>query len=191
MTVWATRADQVDLRGPNPHDLARSHRFAKWRLAPDRSAPLRLAPDRFAGEPKGLRAGEDRFARLRRARDRSALLRLAPDRSAPSRLALYRSAPLRLAPDRLAPLRLAPVRLAPVRFAAASCARATPSLGGSRPSTVRAACTSAVGWGWSLGAGARLRPRRAGLLCSRTKALRTSTTVGWSRAESTAMRSRA
>src|SRR5664280_3182724 len=24
MTVWATRADQVDLRGPNPHDLARS-----------------------------------------------------------------------------------------------------------------------------------------------------------------------
>src|SRR5450759_5234289 len=32
MTVWATRADQVDLRGPNPHDLARSH------LGPD--APL-------------------------------------------------------------------------------------------------------------------------------------------------------
>src|SRR5450759_4778216 len=24
MTVWATRADQVNLRGPNPHDLARS-----------------------------------------------------------------------------------------------------------------------------------------------------------------------
>src|SRR5674536_65945 len=24
MTVWATRADQVDLRGPNPYDLARS-----------------------------------------------------------------------------------------------------------------------------------------------------------------------
>src|SRR5664280_2775344 len=24
MTVWAPRADQVDLRGPNPHDLARS-----------------------------------------------------------------------------------------------------------------------------------------------------------------------
>src|SRR5664280_2798266 len=24
MTVWAARADQVDLRGPNPHDLARS-----------------------------------------------------------------------------------------------------------------------------------------------------------------------
>src|SRR5664280_1065019 len=24
MTVWATRAYQVDLRGPNPHDLARS-----------------------------------------------------------------------------------------------------------------------------------------------------------------------
>src|SRR5664280_2692752 len=24
MTVWATRTDQVDLRGPNPHDLARS-----------------------------------------------------------------------------------------------------------------------------------------------------------------------
>src|SRR5664280_1126339 len=24
MTVWATRADQVDLRSPNPHDLARS-----------------------------------------------------------------------------------------------------------------------------------------------------------------------
>src|SRR5450756_304510 len=28
MTVWATRADQVDLRGPNPHDLARSHERA-------------------------------------------------------------------------------------------------------------------------------------------------------------------
>src|SRR5664280_1364849 len=28
MTVWATRADQVDLRGPNPHDLARSHHLA-------------------------------------------------------------------------------------------------------------------------------------------------------------------
>src|SRR5664280_961926 len=28
MTVWATRADQVDLRGPNPHDLARSPRTA-------------------------------------------------------------------------------------------------------------------------------------------------------------------
>src|SRR5664280_3260447 len=27
MTVWATRADQVDLRGPNPHDLARSRSF--------------------------------------------------------------------------------------------------------------------------------------------------------------------
>src|SRR5664280_2817505 len=27
MTVWATRADQVDLRGPNPHDLARSPHF--------------------------------------------------------------------------------------------------------------------------------------------------------------------
>src|SRR5664279_3236913 len=26
MTVWATRADQVDLRGPNPHDLARSRK---------------------------------------------------------------------------------------------------------------------------------------------------------------------
>src|SRR5664280_801575 len=26
MTVWAARADQVDLRGPNPHDLARSHK---------------------------------------------------------------------------------------------------------------------------------------------------------------------
>ena len=33
MTVWATRADQVDLRGPNPHDLARSRfleRTACW-----------------------------------------------------------------------------------------------------------------------------------------------------------------
>src|SRR5450759_1919513 len=28
MTVWATRADQVDLRGPNPHDLARSPSLA-------------------------------------------------------------------------------------------------------------------------------------------------------------------
>jgi len=33
MTVWATRADQVDLRGPNPPDLARSPTFgnrAHW-----------------------------------------------------------------------------------------------------------------------------------------------------------------
>src|SRR5664280_2533582 len=31
MTVWATRADQVDLRGPNPHDLARSPFIARRR----------------------------------------------------------------------------------------------------------------------------------------------------------------
>src|SRR5664279_3899031 len=30
MTVWATRADQVDLRGPNPHDLARSPMPSRW-----------------------------------------------------------------------------------------------------------------------------------------------------------------
>src|SRR5674536_398961 len=30
MTVWATRADQVDLRGPNPHDLARSPFSRPW-----------------------------------------------------------------------------------------------------------------------------------------------------------------
>src|SRR5664280_2064047 len=33
MTVWATRADQVDLRGPNPHDLARSRPLPAPRCA--------------------------------------------------------------------------------------------------------------------------------------------------------------
>src|SRR5664280_284918 len=32
MTVWATRADQVDLRGPNPPDLARSQQVFRSRV---------------------------------------------------------------------------------------------------------------------------------------------------------------
>src|SRR5664280_3067771 len=40
MTVWATRADQVDLRGPNPHDLARSPSFPQHDGAPS-SADVR------------------------------------------------------------------------------------------------------------------------------------------------------
>src|SRR5664280_1849537 len=41
MTVWATRADQVDLRGPNPHDLARSPLIADSRTL-RRCGPFRL-----------------------------------------------------------------------------------------------------------------------------------------------------
>src|SRR5664279_1967918 len=40
MTVWATRADQVDLRGPNPHDVARSPSFPQHDGAPS-SADVR------------------------------------------------------------------------------------------------------------------------------------------------------
>src|SRR5664280_2807305 len=40
MTVWAKRADQVDLRGPNPHDLARSPSFPQHDGAPS-SADVR------------------------------------------------------------------------------------------------------------------------------------------------------
>src|SRR5664280_2580798 len=41
MTVWATRADQVDLRGPNPHDLARSQGIAQER---ERGGPEGIVP---------------------------------------------------------------------------------------------------------------------------------------------------
>src|SRR5664280_705919 len=39
MTVWATRADQVDLRGPNPHDLARSPVEPRVKRVGERAEP--------------------------------------------------------------------------------------------------------------------------------------------------------
>src|SRR5664280_643842 len=46
MTVWATRADQVDLRGPNPHDLARSQLLERGHL--DLEAPVDTYCPQFA-----------------------------------------------------------------------------------------------------------------------------------------------
>src|SRR5664280_1691326 len=73
MTVWATRADQVDLRGPNPHDLARSPSRARHGRAgrPGRPAgglrqtldtpPDRTVRSRYGTAPEnghlGLRGG--------------------------------------------------------------------------------------------------------------------------------------
>src|SRR5664280_1601929 len=53
MTVWATRADQVDLRGPNPHDLARSPKKPK-KSALDREL------DRADKETKRRRADDNK-----------------------------------------------------------------------------------------------------------------------------------
>src|SRR5664280_3686692 len=49
MTVWATRADQVDLRGPNPHDLARSPSFTQHDGAPSSADVRRPKMIREAG----------------------------------------------------------------------------------------------------------------------------------------------
>src|SRR5664280_2119769 len=52
MTVWATRADQVDLRGPNPHDLARSLLLPSRDGRPAVAAVAAAAPHRrTAGQP--------------------------------------------------------------------------------------------------------------------------------------------
>src|SRR5450759_1757448 len=52
MTVWATRTDQVDLRGPNQHDLARSPSVPpgrlealEWVTAPASTPPARSPAD--------------------------------------------------------------------------------------------------------------------------------------------------
>src|SRR5450759_121151 len=61
MTVWATRADQVDLRGPNPHDLARSPREPPFRTA----GRPKMRPQ---AQPEPRRADEPSSAGGRRAR---------------------------------------------------------------------------------------------------------------------------
>src|SRR5664279_2205709 len=59
MTVWATRPDQVDLRGPNPHDLARSRLSpsAAEQCRPRRRQPSRPAEGAVADQPTA-QAGE-------------------------------------------------------------------------------------------------------------------------------------
>src|SRR5664279_534890 len=43
MTVWATRADHVDLRGPNPHDLARSPKVVRQNEPPAARSAAQVA----------------------------------------------------------------------------------------------------------------------------------------------------
>src|SRR5664279_3969620 len=50
MTVWATRADQVDLRGPNPHDLARSHKKAQRKVKSPEATLERAEHDQHRAE---------------------------------------------------------------------------------------------------------------------------------------------
>src|SRR5664280_747813 len=53
-TVWATRADQVDLRGPNPHDLARSQ--AAWQHRRPYRTPSATLRSRWNQAPAAARA---------------------------------------------------------------------------------------------------------------------------------------
>src|SRR5664280_2606879 len=73
MTVWATRADQVDLRGPNPHDLARSperallrHRDAGCGGGHPRDRAQRAEGDRRRRRHHGARSRPERHHELPR-----------------------------------------------------------------------------------------------------------------------------
>jgi hypothetical protein len=132
-----------------------------------------------------------RFAHSKTAPGRNACCRFAPFRLALHKIVFSRFAPFRFASARFAPVswkpdRFTPERSAPTNWALDRSARGRGTSGGregSRPSTVRAARTSVVGVGFLPGCLPTPSSESVwpGSLCSRTKALSTSTTVGWSR----------
>src|SRR5660397_135548 len=64
MTVWATRADQVDLRSPNPHDPARS----LWNRPPQGGSGGPTSIARTAPSPEALPTSSPFLVRDTRAR---------------------------------------------------------------------------------------------------------------------------
>ena len=187
--VPAERASACESQDPGPtrpaRALIRAIAPVRFRIHEDRIAQVRAGEIR-AGD---VGAAEVRVWQARTDEDREAEVRTANIRADERRVVEYRIP--RLASERFANLRFASPksmtpRFASLRFAPTRSMIRISFSGLRRPMTVSAACTS----GGVVRPGASLLASRDGH-CSRMNADSTSVTVGWSIAESRAMRSRA